>query len=62
MTPDTVHYLAQVIRHQRGMVTAMEKWASSQSFSPQEVAEASRFVRRVLNAFERSLGSVEVTK
>ena len=62
MTPDTVHLLAQVIRHQRGLLTALEKWVASPTFSANEAAEASRYLRRVMNAFERSLGSVEVTK
>jgi hypothetical protein len=30
MTPDTVHLLAQWLRHTRGMLTAFEKWLESQ--------------------------------
>lgn len=30
MTPATVHLVAQVIRHARGMLTAVEKWLQSQ--------------------------------
>lgn len=30
MTPNTVHLLAQLVRHARGMLTAVEKWLQSQ--------------------------------
>jgi hypothetical protein len=57
MSPDTVHLLAQVIRHQRALLTSVEKWVASPTFSATEADAASRYLRRVLNAFERSLGS-----
>lgn len=60
MSPDTVHFLAQAIRHQRALLTSAEKWINSPTFSRVEAAEAALYLRRVVNAFERSLSSVEV--
>ena len=57
VTPYSLHLMAQLIRHQRGIVTSLEKWINSPGFSKDEALEATRYVRRVLDAYERSLAS-----
>lgn len=60
VTPDTVHMLAQFIRHHRALATSLEKWVNSPTFSKIEADEAIGYLRRLLNAFERSLGATDV--
>lgn len=33
MQPETVHLIAQLIRHERGICTAMERWIKAQAES-----------------------------
>lgn len=58
MTPFTVHLVAQVIRHQRALATSLEKWIDSPGFCREDAREAVGYLRKVLDAYERSLGSV----
>jgi len=62
MTPYTMHFLGQFIRHQKAMVTSGEKWIASPSFSVEEAREALAYIRKVLDAYERSLGSVVISE
>jgi hypothetical protein len=43
------------------MATAAEKWIVSGSFSQQEALAAVGYFRKVLDAYERSLGVTEIT-
>lgn len=60
VTPDTVHFIAQMIRHQRGIATCAEKWINSPTFSKDEAITAMAYFRKILDAYERSLVSVAV--
>jgi hypothetical protein len=61
MTPDTVHLLAQVIRHQRALATSLEKWIKSEGFSREEAVLVVRTIRGVLDSYESQLSRVRVT-
>lgn len=61
MSPHTVHFLAQLIRHQRALATSMDKWINSPGFSRTEALEMVKVIRKVLDAYELSLtGAVTV--
>jgi hypothetical protein len=60
MTPYTVHYIAQRIRHERGLLAAEEKWIQSPTFSVEEALKAIAYRRKILDAYERSLGSLVI--
>lgn len=64
VTPDTVHLAAQVIRHQRGIMTAIEKWIAKQPPSPAnlELFSVTLLQRQILDAFESRLSQVETTE
>jgi len=55
MTPYSLHFMAQMIRHQRAIVTSAEKWIISPEFSREEALAAAQYFRKVLDAYERSL-------
>ena len=63
MTPDTVHFWAQVIRHQRALATSFEKWIDKQQ-DPQvamrELKELIPMFRSVLDSYEWQLQRVTV--
>jgi hypothetical protein len=61
VTPETVHFIAQVIRHQRGLATAAERWVRSDQFSRDEALDAIYTFRRVLNSYEAQLSQVEIS-
>ena len=62
MTPDTVHLLAQLLRHHRAIVTAVSKWAQKQpsSSTVAELHQIVRFTRDMLDEYERQLTGVDV--
>lgn len=62
MKPQTVHLAAQLLRHQRGTLTAIEKWIGSQEPAPalDDLREVIALNRRMLAAYERALIGVEV--
>lgn len=62
MTPDTVHLLAQLIRHSRGMATALEAWLRVQpeSKTVSELREMTGAYRGVLTTYESQLSRVIV--
>lgn len=62
MTPDTVHLIAQLIRHQRGMMTAIEKWVAKQEpcRTNLEVSCVTGLMRDVLDSYESELSRVEI--
>ena len=65
MKPETVHLLAQVIRHQRGLLTAFDKWVRRQEWC-WTTAEGDEFVAMIgkyrdeLTRFESWLGKTEI--
>jgi hypothetical protein len=61
MTPDTVHFMAQFIRHQRGLVTSLEQWMKSGTFSMEEASSVIQALRGVLDSYESQLSRVRVT-
>lgn len=62
MTPDTVHLLAQFIRHERGLATALETWLRKQpeSTTTRELREVIGAFRGVLASYESQLSHVDV--
>lgn len=62
MTPDTVHLLAQFIRHERGLATALETWLRRQPASAtcDELREVIGAFRGVLASYESQLSHVVV--
>jgi hypothetical protein len=58
LTPDTVHMMAQVIRHQRALATSIEKWVRSPTFSRQQAEAAIFMFRGVLDSYEAQLSQV----
>lgn len=61
MQPETVHLIAQLIRHERGTLTAIERWVKAQESSTalaelQQVLEARR---SMLLICERQLAAHE---
>lgn len=61
MTPDTVDFLAQLIRHQRALATSIEKWVKSPTFSKDEAQAAVVMLRGVLDSYEAQLSRVVIT-
>lgn len=62
MSPDTVHLLAQVIRHHRALLTSLEKWVRSQTFNREEAQTAIFMFRGVLDSYEAQLSRVDTTQ
>lgn len=62
VTPDTVHLIAQLIRHQRGMMTAIEKWIAKQEpcRTNLELSCVTGIMREVLDDYEAQLSAVEI--
>ncbi len=60
MTPPTIHFIAQCIRQERGLLAAEEKWTQSPTFCREEALKAIAYRRKILDAYERSLGSLVV--
>ncbi len=63
MTPDTVHFIAQIIRHHRGLFTAVDKWVQKQP--PGTCRELKRVIaesRRAMTEIETELGRVDVNE
>ena len=54
MTPDTVRLLAQVIRHSRGMLTAVEDWLVKQDAQFPGTPDATRMKRPASNGLPDS--------
>jgi hypothetical protein len=61
MEPETVHLIAQMLRHQRAALTSLERWTRSTAFGREEALEIMAYGRRVLDAYERALTGVTVT-
>ena len=59
MNPDTIHLLAQVIRHNRGICTAFEKWIRSQPASEagEELLQVMAVQRGLLTLCETQLSA-----
>ena len=57
MTPATVHLLATLIRHNRGIVTAFEKWVAAQPASELSVefVQVLAVQRGILSVCEQQL-------
>jgi hypothetical protein len=62
VTPDAVHFAAQVIRHQRALATSVEKWVRSATFSREEALKMVAVFRGVLDSYEAQLRAVDVEK
>ena len=54
MTPDTIHLIAQLIRHDRARATSIEKWVKAQPPSPacRELLQLLAVYRGVLRNLE----------
>lgn len=61
MTPDTIHFVAQMIRHSRAMATSTEKWVRSQPPAPfcREMLQVLAVVRGVLENVEQQVSQFE---
>jgi hypothetical protein len=57
MLPNTIHFLATVIRHHRGLCTAAEKWAreTPRELFSEEHSSAMAFIRETLTEIETRL-------
>lgn len=64
MSPDTVHLIAQLIRHQRGMMTAIDKWITKQEpcRTNLELSAVTGIMRDVLDSYEAQLSAVEISE
>lgn len=60
MNPETVHFIAQLIRQMRGMATAADRWVRSKDFSRDEALDGVHTFRRVLDSYEAQLSRVEI--
>ena len=62
MTPDSVHLLAQTIRHHRAMATSFEKWVFKQepSQTTRELVQMLAAYRDVLTRVESEISRFEV--
>ena len=60
MNPFTYHYVVNSVRHQKALIAEDIKWFNSPGFSPQEATEALTLKRKMLEAWERSLGNAAV--
>lgn len=63
MTPDTIHLLAQLIRHHRALVTSFEKWVRTQPRSEtcRELVQMIAVARGVLDGYEAQLSQYNVS-
>jgi hypothetical protein len=63
VTPDTIHLLAQFIRHHRALVTTVENWTKKQppSETRRELMLIIAVARGVLDSYEQQLSHTEVT-
>jgi hypothetical protein len=61
MTPAAVHFAASTVRNMRAQITAFEKLVNSPDFSKADALDAMRYLRKVCEAYERALGSVDVS-
>lgn len=61
MQPATIHLLAQLIRHGRGICTAIDKWATAQppSATTREIREATAAWRGVFELCEEQLSQAD---
>lgn len=62
MNPDTYHYLTTMMRHQKAIMAATEKWVESPGFSVLEAKDAMAAFRRVCDAWERSFQHAAIEK
>jgi hypothetical protein len=62
VTPDTVHFVAQMIRHNRAMATSFEKWVRKQPASPacREMVQVIAVYRGVLEMLETQVSQISV--
>ena len=62
MTPDTLHLLATMLRHSRGIATSVEKWVRKQPPSPtcRELLQLLAEGRGVLTSFESQLTQFDI--
>ena len=62
MSPDTVHLIVNLIRHQRAMMTSIEKWIGKQEpcRTNLELAAATGLIRDVLAGYEAKVSRVDV--
>ena len=62
MTPDTVHLIATLVRHQRGMVTAFDKWVRKQppSATCKELVQVLSVCSHTLNNLEEQIVKFDV--
>ena len=61
MTPFACHFVATSLRHQKGMLAAAEKYVNSPGFSQEDALVVIGYWRKILDAYERSLGSLAIT-
>lgn len=59
MQPETVHLIAQLIRHERGTLTAIERWvkAQTQSEALEELRQVLETRRSMLLICERQIAA-----
>jgi hypothetical protein len=62
VTPETAHVIGQEIRHQRGLLTASERWVRATSGEPREGLDRISFWRDVMAYAERRLAKVVVDR
>jgi len=64
LTPDTVHFVAQMIRHNRAMATSFEKWVRKQPASPacREMLQVLAVYRGVLMTVEEQVSKFETDR
>jgi hypothetical protein len=62
VTPDTVHLLAQMIRHERARLNSVEKWVRSQPRNEtcREIVQMITVGRGLLDEYEQKLSHYEV--
>lgn len=61
MKPETVHFIAQLIRQQRALMSAAERFIESPDFSQEEALNAILILRGVLDNYEVQLSKVETS-
>lgn len=62
MTPDTIHFVAQMVRHNRAMATSFEKWVRKQppSQACREMIQVLAVYRGVMTDVENTISKFEV--
>lgn len=62
MSPDTIHFVAQMVRHNRAMATSFEKWVRKQPPSPacREMIQVLAVYRGVMTNVEAQIAKFEV--